>query len=66
MHLCPQSIVSWANRTRLPELDQEAIQVQPLLRTLFSNRSPDVGKGLGEGQVVRHVDRDLSKISMFQ
>jgi hypothetical protein len=54
-----------ANRTRLPDLDKETIKVQPLPVTRFSNSSPDVGEDLGDGQVVRDVNRNLLKILMF-
>jgi hypothetical protein len=50
---------------RLPELDKEAIKVQPLPTERFSNGVPDVGKNHGKGQVVRYMDRDLPKIQML-
>ena len=54
------------NRTRLPELDQEAVKVQPPPQTCFSNGLPIVAMtNIDKGQVVRELDRDLSKISMF-
>jgi hypothetical protein len=53
----------WPNRTRLPELDQEAIKVQPLPIACFSDDSGDFGTGANGGHVVRHVDRDFPKIS---
>ena len=53
-----------ANRTRLPKLDEEAVKVQPLLEYLFSNGFLNVGAGVG--QVVRRMDRDLSKGLMFR
>jgi hypothetical protein len=51
----------WANRTRLPELDQETIEFQPLLKFHFCG-SPDLGGGPGEGKVERYMNCDLLKV----
>jgi hypothetical protein len=53
------------NRTRLRELDQEAIKIRPLPTIRLPNGPPDAGTGSEAGRVVRHVNRDLSKVSMF-
>lgn len=50
---------------QLPELDQEAIEVQPLPKILFSDGSPNVCTGTDEGGVETHMNRDSSKLSMF-
>jgi hypothetical protein len=47
----------------LPELDQEAVKVQPQLTGCFPDEFPDVGEDLGDGQVERDMNR-LPKISM--
>jgi len=52
-----------ANRMRLPKLDEETVKVQPLLRYLLSNGLPNMGAGIG--QLVRRMNRDLSKGSIF-
>ena len=45
---------------RLPELDQEAIEVRPFLRPHFYKEFPGVGK-----ELVRYMNRDLAKIPML-
>ena len=42
-------------------MNQDAIKARPLLKRPSSDVIPDVLLG----QVVRHINRDLSKISMF-
>ena len=54
-----------ANRTRLPELDQEAIDIPPLPRVRFSNGVPDATRMPSTDRVVGHVDRDLSEVLML-
>jgi hypothetical protein len=54
----------WANRTRLPELDQETIEFQPLLKFHFWG-SPDLGGGPGEGKVERYMNCDLLKVPVL-
>jgi len=50
----------WAGITRLPELDQEVVKVQPL------PMNARVGSLVVEGgQVVRNVNRDLPKFGKF-
>ena len=51
----------WVNRARFPQLDQQAIKVQPLPTNLFSNGPTKVRTGVD--QFGREVNRDLSKIS---
>jgi hypothetical protein len=46
-------------------LDQEAIKVQPLSITRFSDGSPDIRKHLDDSQVVRDINHNLLKIPMF-
>ena len=43
------------------------VELQPLPENHFSDYLPDVGTvtGTGEGRVMRRVNRDLSKVSMF-
>jgi hypothetical protein len=53
----------WTDRPRLPELEQEAINVQPLPTICFLNGSPEVSTEAG--RVVGRRNRDLSKISVF-
>jgi hypothetical protein len=55
----------WTNRTRLPELNQEAIKVQPLPKVCFLNDSPDVAAAVEEDHAARDTNCDLSKISVF-
>jgi hypothetical protein len=55
----------WANRTRFPELNQEAIELQSLVTKGLSNGFPSVSAGTGDSRVVRHINRDPSKILMF-
>ena len=50
---------------RLPELDQEAINVEPVLTDCFSNDLPDIGIGIDKGRVERHMNRDLLEILVF-
>jgi hypothetical protein len=40
----------WANRTGLPELDEQAVKVQPLPISGFSSDPYDVGTGTLEGE----------------
>ena len=54
-----------ADRTRLPELDQEAIDVHPLLKVRFIDCLPDVAKKPSTDHVVRYVDCDLSEVLML-
>ena len=42
-------------------MNQDAIKAQPLLKDPSSNVTVDVVVG----QVIRHINRDLSKVSMF-
>ena len=48
-----------ANRTRLPELDQEAIKVEPLPKIRFPDGLLDICIDADASRVVRHMDRDL-------
>ena len=51
---------------RLPQLDEQAIEIQPSLIDRFSNGPPDIITDIEEGQAVSHMDRDLSKLSMLR
>jgi len=51
-----------AYRTRFPELDEKAVEVQPLPIVCFSKEFP--GIRTEEGQEVRHINWDLSEVSM--
>ena len=61
----PRGYELWANRMRLPELDQEVIQVRPFLRSHFCIGFYDAGEDPEVGMVVGHMDRDLAEIPMF-
>jgi hypothetical protein len=54
----------WADRTRLPELDQEVIKIQPPFTIFFSNSLSEVSITASWGQVRRYVNPGL-KISVF-
>ena len=51
----------WVNRARFPQLDQQAIKIQPLPTNFFSNGPTQVRTGVD--QFGRDVNRDSSKIS---
>ena len=63
----PRTYYTCMNGTRLLEVDQDTIKVQPLLKKHFSNGFPDVWVDVSwnDGQGGRHVDRDSPKISVF-
>ena len=63
--VCRRAYNLGPNRARLPELNQEAVKVQPLHIICFSNGLPDVGTSAEEGRTVRDANLDLSKISVF-
>ena len=46
----------WANRTRLPELDEETVKVQPLPIDCFSNGLFEAGTCIDESDVARDVN----------
>ena len=50
---------------RLRELDQEVIKFQPQSIICFPDGLADVVEDVGEGQVARDINGDLSKILMF-
>ena len=54
---------------RLPELDQEAIKIQPLSMTCSSNGFPDIGVDTGAKEIdkvwIKCLNRDLLKIPVF-
>jgi len=54
-----------ANCKRFPEVDQDAVKIQPLLNNRFSNGLPEVVSYAEVGQVVRRINRDSSKIPVF-
>ena len=54
----------WPNRTRFPELDQEAVKIQPLPENSFSNGLLDIDQKPREEQVARYANREVSKIPM--
>ena len=53
------------DRTQLRELDQETIKIRPLPAIRFPNDPLDVDTDAEAARVVRHVNRNLSKISVF-
>jgi len=52
----------WTDRTRLPELDEKAVEVQPLTIDPFSNGFFDVGTGVDKRNAGEGVDRDMLEI----
>jgi hypothetical protein len=51
---------------RLPELDQEAIQIRPLLRSHCCMGLRDTDEDIEVIKVVGHTDRDLAEIPMVR
>ena len=51
---------------RLPELDEEVVQPQPLPENTFSNGLPNPGTRAGIGGVEMNRNRDSSQISVFE
>jgi len=55
----------WADRTRLQELDEKAVEFQPLLKDLFSKGLSDVGTDADESEAEWGVDREMLETPMF-